>query len=197
MPTDRPAIVLLGGPNGAGKSTAASRLLRGRLRVDEFVNADTLAQGLSAFRPQNAAIEAGRIMLSRLEQLQRQRQRFAFESTLASLSIARRLARARTAGYRIHVVFLWLPDVELAVSRVAERVRSGGHDVPEEAIRRRFWRGRLNFFTRYRLLADTWRLYDASPIAGPAPIASGGARRDLRIRDASVWREAVRGYGDE
>ncbi len=197
MAADRPVIVLLGGPNGAGKSTAAPRLLRGRLRVDEFVNADTLAQGLSAFRPDEAAIEAGRIMLARLNQLERQRQCFAFESTLASLSIARRLSRARAAGYRVHVVFLWLPDVELAVSRVAERVRSGGHDVPEMAIRRRFIRGRMNFFTRYRHLADTWRLYDASSIAGPALIASGGDRRDLRVRDASVWREAVGGYGNE
>lgn len=169
-----PGVVVLGGPNGAGKSTAAPRLLRGSLRVHEFVNADTLAQGLSAFRPEETAVEAGRIMLTRLDYLESQRKSFAFESTLASQTLVRRLARLREHGYGVHIVYLWLPTVELALARVAERVRAGGHDVPTDAVRRRFERGRRNFFALYRPLADSWRLYDGSPIVGPTLVASGG-----------------------
>src|SRR5688572_11715088 len=125
MPPDKtagpPSIVVLGGPNGAGKSTAAPRLLRGSLRVDEFVNADTLAQGLSAFRPEDVAMEAGRITLTRLDALASQHRSFAFESTLASQSLARRLQTLKTDGYMVHVLYLWLPVVELAIARVAER----------------------------------------------------------------------------
>jgi predicted ABC-type ATPase len=139
---ESPSVVVLGGPNGSGKSTAAPRLLQGSLKVDEFVNADTLALGLSAFRPEDVAIEAGRITLARLDALASQHRSFAFESTLASQSLARRLERLKKAGYTVHIVYLWLPDVDLAVARVAERVRSGGHDVPVDAIRRRFKRGR-------------------------------------------------------
>ena len=191
------SVVVLGGPNGAGKTTSAPRLLRGTLRVDEFVNADTLAQGLSAFRPEAAAIEAGRIMLRRLDVLASRRISFAFESTLASRGLVRRLDRLRAIGYSIHIVYLWLPSVEIAVARVAERVRAGGHDVPPEAVRRRFDRGRRNFFTLYLPLARIWRLYDASPFAGPRLIASGGAGRTTRIADAATWRTAADGYDHE
>ena len=192
-----PAVVVLGGPNGAGKSTAAPRLLRGALAVDEFVNADTLAQGLSAFRPEDVAVEAGRLTLARLDALEAQHKRFAFEATLASHGLVRRLARLKDGGYTVHVVFLWLPTVELALARVAERVRVGGHDVPADAVRRRFVRGRDNFFTRYRMVADTWRLYDASPVTGPRLVATGARGMPTRIRDQRRWRAAAEGYRDE
>jgi predicted ABC-type ATPase len=192
-----PAVVVLGGPNGAGKSTCAPRLLRGALAVDEFVNADTLAQGLSAFRPADVAVEAGRLTLSRLDALEAQHKRFAFEATLASHGLVRRLARLKDGGYTVHVVFLWLPTVDLALARVAERVRVGGHDVPADAVRRRFVRGRHNFFTRYRGVADTWRLYDASPVTGPRLVAAGTRGMPTRIRDQRRWRAAAQGYLDE
>ena len=185
-----PTVVVLGGPNGAGKSTAAPRLLRGSLRVEEFVNADTLAQGLSGFRPDDVALEAGRIMLRRLDALEAQRKSFAFEATLASQALARRLERLKRAGYRIHIVYLWLPTPELALARVAERVRAGGHDVPPQAVTRRFMRGRRNFFTLYLPLADTWRLYDGSSIRGPRVVASGGLRQPTRVRNQATWRLA-------
>jgi predicted ABC-type ATPase len=140
MVTTSPGVVVLGGPNGAGKSTAAPRLLRGSLRVEEFVNADTLAQGLSAFRPEEAALEAGQIMLARLDYLESQRRGFAFESTLSSHTLARRLARLKAHAYRVHIVYLGLPTVDLALARVAARVRAGGHDVPPDAVKRRFTR---------------------------------------------------------
>ena len=197
MATISPGVVVLGGPNGAGKSTAAPRLLRGSLRVEEFVNADTLAQGLSAFRPQEVALEAGRITLARLDSLESQRKSFAFESTLASHALVRRLRRLKQRGYSVHVVYLWLPTVDLALARVAERVRTGGHDVPAETVRRRFDRGRRNFFTLYRPLADTWRLYDASAITGPRLAATGGQEEPTQLRDPRTWREAAKGYDDE
>jgi len=192
-----PAVVVLGGPNGAGKSTSAPRLLRGSLRVEEFVNADTLAQGLSAFRPEDVAFEAGRITLKRLDDLASERKSFAFESTLSSHTLASRLSRLRERGYKIHIVYLWLPTADLAVARVAERVAAGGHDVSSEDVRRRFDRGRHNFFARYRHVADTWRLYDASAITGPRLVAAGGLGKPTRLRDPKTWREAAQEYGNE
>lgn len=197
MASSPPSVVVLGGPNGAGKTTAAPRLLRGVLRVDEFVNADTLAQGLSAFRPQGAAIEAGRIMLRRLDHLASRRLSFAFEATLASQGLARRLTRLRALGYTIHILYLWLPSADLALARIRARVHAGGHDVPAEAVRRRFDRGRRNFFELYRPLARTWRLYDAAPIAGPRLIASGGIGTPVWIIDRTTWRHAAEGFTDE
>jgi predicted ABC-type ATPase len=197
MATISPGVVVLGGPNGAGKSTAAPRLLRGSLRVEEFVNADTLAQGLSAFHPQDVALEAGRITLARLDSLESQRKSFAFESTLASHALVRRLRRLKKRGYSVHVVYLWLPTVDLALARVAERVRTGGHAVPAQTVRRRFDRGRRNFFTLYRPLADTWRLYDASAITGPRLAATGGQEEPTKLHDPKTWREAAKGYDDE
>lgn len=187
-----PSIVVIGGPNGAGKSTAAPRLLRGALRVDEFVNADTLAQGLSAFRPEAAAIEAARVMLNRFDELARTRRSFGCESTLASVTLARHLLEWRSMGYRIHVVYLWLPSVELALARVKLRVESGGHGVPAATVRRRFDRGRANFFARYMPLADRWRLYDASSTDGPRLVATGQRQNRRRILNRSLWEQAAR-----
>ena len=190
----QPGVVVLGGPNGAGKSTAAPRLLRGSLMVEEFVNADTLAQGLSLFRPQDVAIDAGRITLARLDALESQGKSFAFEATLSSQGLGRRLARLKRRGYLLHIVYLWLPTVDLALARVAERVRAGGHDVPADAIRRRFDRGRINFFTIYRPLADAWRLYDATPITGPRLVATGGLGLSTRIRRRDTWEMAAKEF---
>ncbi len=124
-----PLAVLLAGPNGAGKSTSAARLLKGTLAGEEFVNADTIAQGLSAYRPEAAAVAAGRVMLARLRFLAAARRDFAFETTLAGLGHGQWLRQLRSSGYRGHLVFLALPSPALAVARVAERVRQGGHHV--------------------------------------------------------------------
>jgi len=175
-----PHIVVLGGPNGAGKSTAAPSLLHGRLRVSEFVNADTIARGLAAFSPESAALDAGRIMLRRLRQLVVERRSFAFETTLASRTFAPMLVRWRAAGYVVHVVFLWLPTADLAVARVRERVRLGGHGVPVETIVRRHARGVRNFIELYRPLAHSWRVLDNSG-ARPRLVAEGmGASESVR-----------------
>lgn len=182
----RPAVVILAGPNGAGKSTVAPALLHGALAVDEFVNADVIAHGLSAFDPEGAAIAAGRVMLARLRELAEQRLSFAFETTLASRTFAPWLRDLRASGYAVHFFFLWLSSADLAVERVADRVRRGGHNVPAETVRRRYHAGLRNFFSLYEPLASTWRLYNAS---GPKPklVAEHLESQPVRVYDEGVW----------
>ena len=131
-----PQIIILAGPNGAGKSTLAPYLLRDRLGLMEFVNADVIASGLSAFDPEQAAMEAGRVMLHRLRELAAQKKNFAFETTLATRSYAKWLRQLRQEGYRINLIFVALDSADLAVQRVNARVAAGGHNIPEETIRR-------------------------------------------------------------
>jgi predicted ABC-type ATPase len=183
-----PLVVVLAGPNGAGKSTSAAHLLRGALSVDEFVNADTIAQGLSAYRPESAAVTAGRVMLDRLRFLAHEHRDFAFETTLAGRGHARWLQNLRVDGYRAHLIFLALPAAELAVARVAERVRQGGHDVPEAVVRRRFVAGLRNFFEVYRTVVDGWHMYDNSTVTGPRLIAHGFAGAASTMVDQAAWR---------
>jgi predicted ABC-type ATPase len=181
-----PSIVIVAGPNGAGKSTVAPALLHGALAVDEFVNADVIASGLSAFDPESAAIAAGRVMLARLHELAEQRESFAFETTLASRTFAPWLRNLRATGYQIHLLFLWLPSAEFALDRVADRVRAGGHNVPAETVRRRYQAGLRNLFSLYEPLASAWRLYDSSGLK-PALIAERLEARGLRVYDEAVW----------
>lgn len=183
-----PNVIVIGGPNGAGKTTSAPTLLRNALDVKEFVNADPIAQGLSGLDPDAAAIAAGRVMLARLRELAHRRVDFAFESTLASRSFAPWLRRLREDGYSVHVLFLWLPSAEMAVARVRERVRLGGHDVPESTVRRRFERGLGNFFSLYRPLADSWAIYDNLETGAPRLIAKGGLGASDEVLDADTWK---------
>lgn len=182
-----PLVVLLAGPNGAGKSTSAARLLHGALAVEEFVNADTIAQGLSAYRPEAAAVAAGRVMLERLRLLARERRDFAFETTLAGQGHARWLRALRSSGYRAHLIFLSLPSADLAVARVAARVRQGGHHVPEDIVRRRFAGGLGNLFTCYPDVVDSWQVYDNAELTGPRLIASRAAGTTVVIADPNAW----------
>jgi predicted ABC-type ATPase len=185
---DRPPnVIVLAGPNGAGKSAAAPSLLRGKLAVPHFVNADTIAQGLAAYAPETAAFQAGRVMIARLKELASSRVSFAFETTLASRTFAHWLRELIADGYCFHLVFLWLPSVELAIARVAERVREGGHDVPEETIRRRYAAGSQNFWRLYRPLTTTWRVYDNSVSSGMRLLASGRGEITLNVYDPLGW----------
>ena len=193
MAADRPHLIVLAGPNGAGKSTAAPALLADSLQVTEFVNADLIARGLSVFHPERVAVLAGRIMLGRLDQLADRRANFAFETTLAGRSYARRLAELGRSGYVFHLVFLWLASPEMAVARVAERVRQGGHDVAAEVIRRRYLSGLRNFFRTYRPLADTWRFYNNSGPSIPRLIASGSGSAEVTVADPGLWDRICEG----
>ncbi len=186
MSEPRPGVVILSGPNGAGKSTAAPELLQAELAVNEFVNADVIARGLSAFAPDAAAIAAGRIMLARMRELAAHRISFAFETTLASRTFAPWLRELRTSGYEIHLVFLWLSSADLAIERVADRVRNGGHGIPEEVVRRRYAAGIRNLFDLYQSVTTSWVLYNSS---GPLPtlVAEGLEWQPERVYDTDVW----------
>nr|MDQ6938887.1 zeta toxin family protein [Verrucomicrobiota bacterium] len=155
-----PRCIIIAGCNGAGKTTFAREYLPREAAIVHFVNADLIASGLSPLRPELANVAAGRLFLRELDRLTKTRASFAFETTLSGLTYVARLKRWKASGYRIEIVFLRLPSPQLAVRRVAARVRQGGHNVPRADILRRFTRGWINFQNIYRKLADAWAVYD-------------------------------------
>jgi predicted ABC-type ATPase len=165
--------------------------LRDKLGVLEYVNADPIAHGLSGFDPASMALPAGRVMLSRIHELGEQRKTFAFETTLAAKHYAGWIKKLRSEGYTFQLMFLWLRSPDLAVERVRERVRAGGHDVAEEIIRRRYDSGLRNFWNFYEPLADAWSVYDNSESAKALPIASGGKAEPFLIRSQGPWSSFV------
>jgi predicted ABC-type ATPase len=197
MSNQRPHLIFIAGPNGAGKSTTAPSLLKGTLGVTEFVNADLIAQGLSVFKPEMTAFQAGRVMLERIHYLAKKRVDFAFETTLASRTFAPWIVDLRKTGYSVYLVFLWLPNEDFAVARVAERVRMGGHNIPVETIRRRYRSGLRNFFHLYQALINLWRFYDNSDPAGPRLIASGSRSQCTYILDLEIWDSIMREFKHE
>ena len=162
-----PKIVIIAGPNGAGKTTFACAFLPQEAQCPHFINADLIAVGLSPFAPEAAAIRAGRLMLGEIAACAARRESFAFETTLSGLGYLRHIRAWKASGYHVSLFFLGLPSVDLAIARVAERVRQGGHDIPEDVIRRRFEAGRRNFEHQYRAAVDAWALYDN---AGEEPV---------------------------
>jgi len=189
MATSEPLVIAIAGPNGAGKSTLAPFLLRNRFGLTEYVNADTIALGLSAFRPEGAAFEAARVMLTRLRALAEAGSDFAFETTLATRSYARWVSSLKRRGYSFHLIFLWLRSPELALGRVRNRVLSGGHDIPEAVVRRRYVRGVRNFFDSYQSLADSWVVYDNSVSGDAVKIAVGEGVFVKKLLEESLWEE--------
>ena len=157
-----PKIIIIAGPNGAGKTTFARAFLPREAGCPVFVNADLIAAGLSPFTPDKVAIQAGRLMLDIIAQHVDKRASFAFETTLAGKIYARHIPLWRVLGYKVTLLFLSLPSADIAVQRVAERVRQGDHDIPESTIRRRFDAGEKLFGTLYRPLVDQWALCDNS-----------------------------------
>ena len=159
-----PTVYVIGGANGAGKTTTALALLAQRLDVVEFVNADSIAAGVSPLNPESVALQAGRMMIERMELLLNSNTDFAFETTLASRSFAPFLRRCKDRGYSVALLYFWLRSADLAVERVSMRVASGGHSIPEEVVRRRYERGRRNLFDLYLPLADEWMIFDNSSL---------------------------------
>lgn len=155
-----PNLFVIAGPNGAGKTTYVRRFLPQEMRCREFVNADLIAAGLSPFAPDQAAFQAGRIMLARLRELAARREDFSFETTLSGRAYAPLLREFRAAGYRIRLDFLWIPHLDLTRARVKQRVTKGGHNIPDDVQQRRFHLGIRNLAQLYRPLIDWWRLYD-------------------------------------
>jgi predicted ABC-type ATPase len=179
--------IVIGGPNGAGKTTAAADLLPPRLHVTEFVNADEIARGISPFNPDGAAVEAGRLMLDRMNALISSGRSFAFETTCAGRGHVRTLRRCHDAGYSLTMLFLWLPSVEMALERVARRVAQGGHRIPDDVVRRRYAAGVRNMRTLYFPAVDTALIYDNSD-AGGILIAERRPDAPLVIHDRKRWR---------
>jgi len=164
---DELKVIVIAGPNGAGKTTFAREFLPNEAGCPVFVNADLIAAGLAPFAPETAAVQAGRVMLHELARHFAARESFAFETTLAGRGHLHHIRAWQAAGYRVKLIFLQLDSAEEAIARVAQRVRQGGHDIPEATIRRRFTAGRENFERLYAPLVDAWALYDN---AGATPV---------------------------
>jgi predicted ABC-type ATPase len=159
-------IIIIAGPNGAGKTTFARDFLPAEAQTLRFINADLIAAGLAPFNPESASIKAGRLMLEEIDECVASGQNFAFETTLSGKGYLRKIALWQQLGYQVKLWFLSLPSEDIAISRVAERVVQGGHNIPEQIIRRRFKSGLENFHELYSKVVDSWAFYDNS---GPEP----------------------------
>ena len=153
-------IIIIGGPNGAGKTTFARAFLPAEAQCLRFINADLIAAGLSPFAPDAAAIRAGRLMLMEISQLAKNGESFAFETTLSGLGYLPHIRAWQELGFHVALYFLRIPSADTAITRVAERVKHGGHNIPENVIRRRYAAGWRNFEAHYRSAVDTWVVYD-------------------------------------
>jgi predicted ABC-type ATPase len=186
-------LYIIAGPNGVGKTTFAREFLPNYADCKNFVNADLIAQAMAPFSPETAAVRAGRMTLGEIRSFARKQVSFAFETTLSGRSYMALLRQLKAEGYSIHIFFLWVNTVDLALSRVQERVSRGGHDVPEPVVRRRFERSMQNFLSDYRQLADSWILFDNST-GEPVAIASE-EEQDIRIMNKSLYRVLAKRYG--
>ncbi len=187
-----PNVYIIAGPNGAGKTTFAREFLPNYAISRNFINADLIAQGVAPFSPESAAIRAGRLVLSEIANFARKRIDFGFETTLSGQTYLNIIRDLRNQGYQTHFFYLWLAHVEISILRIQQRVRRGGHNVPENDVRRRFKRSVKNFMESYRFIADSWLLFDGST-APPEVIAleNGGS---LRIMNQDLY-EKVLAYG--
>jgi predicted ABC-type ATPase len=188
----KPLFLIMAGPNGAGKTTVAEEYVRD-MGLRRYLNADVIASGLSYFDPPAAAGTAASVFLQEMSRLVERRESFAIETTLASRSIAAWL-KERLATYRTHMLFLHLATPDLAVARVAVRVRGGGHSVPESVVRRRYRRGLKNFFSLYSPLLESWQMVDN----GDKParlIASSNLDGRMQIEDEATWDLLRHDYG--
>lgn len=181
-----PNLYIIAGCNGAGKTTASFTILPEMLNCKEFVNADSIAVGLSPFNPEKAAFAAGRIMLQRIHQLIEDKEDFGFETTLSTRSYTSLIEMARQQGYEITILFFWLDSPELAIQRVADRVSKGGHHIPSEVVKRRFYRGIQNLFTLYIPICDNWMLIDNMDTT-PEIVAKGQKNEETLVKNIEIW----------
>lgn len=185
-------LYIIAGCNGAGKTTASYTILPEILECKEFVNADEIARGLSPFNPNSTSIEAGKLMLKRIRELLGRDESFAIETTLATRSYINLVRQAQSMGYMVTLLFFWLRTPELALQRVAERVRNGGHDIPVSTTRRRYVSGISNLFNLYSPEVDYWMLYDNSATPRIA-VARGGKQLASTIYDEEIYNK-IRSY---
>jgi len=178
-------LYIISGCNGAGKTTASYTILPDMLECNEFVNADEIAKGLSPFNPNKVAIKAGRLMLTRITELLESGVDFAFETTLSTRSYVNTVKKAQEKGYFVTVLYFWLNSPELAVERVRIRVKEGGHNIPEETIRRRYDLGISNMYNLYIPIADYWMFIDNSKT--PFEILADGQREIEVVKNKLIW----------
>lgn len=183
-----PNLYIISGCNGAGKTTASFTVLPEMLGCREFVNADEIARGLSPFQPEKVAVEAGRIMLQRIDELLRKKEDFAIETTLATRSYAQTIKKARENGYNVTLVYFWLASPELAIQRVKNRVAEGGHHIPEDVIRRRYIKGVKNLFQLFIPVCDYWIVIDNSQTPYDI-VAEGQQVQELNIQNQTIWEK--------
>lgn len=162
MMSKLPKLYIIAGCNGAGKTTASFTILPEILGCKEFINADEIAKGLSPFQPESVAVQAGRIMLARMDELLQKGETFAFETTLATKSYKQKIEWAQANGYEVTLLFFWLDSPNIAKERVAQRVAEGGHNIPLETIERRYYNGIANLFTIYIDMVDICYIFDNS-----------------------------------
>jgi predicted ABC-type ATPase len=190
-----PNLYIISGCNGAGKTTASFTILPEMLNCKEFVNADEIAKGLSPFQPESVSFQAGRIMLERIEELTKSGVDFAFETTLTTLSYLNTIKIAKEKGYAVTLLFFWLNDVKLAIERVKTRVSEGGHNIPEDVIRRRYFRGIYNLSNKFMELCDFWIVIDNS--SRPFNfIAEGQGSLEIKVYNDVVWQQ-IKNQTDE
>ena len=180
-------LYIISGPNGAGKTTASYSVLPKILQCKEFVNADEIARGLSPFNPESVAIEAGRLMLSRIKELLSRNESFSIETTLATRSYFRLIEKAHQQGYDVTLLFFWLKSPEQAMERVAERVSKGGHNIPQDIIVRRYYEGIDNLFKIYMPIVDTWVLVNNSETPRSI-VATGGKDQETAVRNSVLFK---------
>ncbi|MDA3885534.1 MAG: zeta toxin family protein [Candidatus Delongbacteria bacterium] len=180
-------IYIISGANGAGKTTASYTVLPEILECKEYVNADEIAKGLSPFNPDSVNIQAGKLMLNRINKLLDDGHNFAFETTLASKSFLKYLDKAHEKGYTSVLVFLWLNSQDLAIERVQSRVKEGGHNIPKDVIKRRYTRGLKNFFNIYSKAVDSWMFINNS--GNPYKIIAEGSEKNETVYDDKIWEE--------
>ena len=181
-----PNLYVIAGCNGSGKTTASFTILPEMLNCDVFINADEIARGLSPLNPEKAAIEAGRLMLTKIDKLIAAEEDFAFETTLATRSYASKISKARDAGYIVTLLFLWLDSPELATERVKARVEEGGHDVKDHVIERRYYAGLKNLFDLYIPVADYWMVFNNSCMQSEL-IAEGYSDKKIDIKNNTTF----------
>jgi predicted ABC-type ATPase len=185
-------LYIISGCNGAGKTTASYTILPEMLNCNEFVNADEIAKGLSPFNPNKVAIKAGRLMLTRIDELLESGVDFAFETTLATRSYVNTVKKAQEKGYLVTVLYFWLNSPELAVERVRIRVKEGGHHIPEETIRRRYDLGISNMFNLYIPITDYWMFIDNSET--PFEILADGQKEIEVVKNDLIWNKLKSEY---
>ena len=185
-------LYIISGCNGAGKTTASYTMLPEILKVEEFVNADEIARGLSPFNPDSMAIEAGRLMLKRIDELLLKGRDFAIETTLATRSYAKLVERAHDLGYAVHLVYFWLSSPQLAKERVANRVSQGGHNIPPAIIARRYNLGIRNLFKIFIPIVDEWMIVDNSNLVQTV-VAEGGVDMQKIVYDETLFSK-INGY---